>query len=42
MGIVMGLFVVAVAVSQSSAVGRDCLIHDDADGRKNSIKLSLR
>jgi hypothetical protein len=33
---------VAVAVSQSSIVGRDCLIHDDAKGLKFSIKLSLR
>ena len=38
----MGLLMVAVAISQSSAVGRNCLIHDDADGLKNSIKLSLR
>jgi hypothetical protein len=38
----MLLSMVAVAVPQSSTVGRDCLIHDDAKGLKFSIKLSLR
>jgi len=38
----MVLLMVAVAGSQSSAVGRNCLIHDDAEGLENPIKLSLR
>lgn len=38
----MVVLMVAAAVPQSSAVGRNCLIHDDAEGLENPIKLSLR